>query len=89
MRSLPPIRPPFTSEQIETIAIWLAANDQAWIRDVRRAQNGDWSRLSQRVDLLKKPEYEIEDDRPAKIIDTGEAIDLPMSFDDHDRSKPQ
>ena len=63
MRSLPPIRPPLTPEQIEIIEIWLAANDQAWIRDVRLAQNGDFSRLNQRVDLLKKPEYEIEDER--------------------------
>ena len=65
MRSLPPVRPALTSEQIEAISIWLAANDQAWIRDIRRAANGDWSRLNQRVDLLEKPQFEIEDDELA------------------------
>jgi hypothetical protein len=62
MRSLPPIKPPLTLEQSEMIAIWMAANDQAWIRDIRRARDGDWIRLNQRVDLLAKPQYAIEDD---------------------------
>jgi hypothetical protein len=62
MRHLPPIKPPLTLEQSEMIAIWIAANDQAWIRDIRRAANGDWIRLNQRVALLAKPQYAIEDD---------------------------
>jgi hypothetical protein len=66
------IRPALTREQARLLDQWIIAHDQAWIRDVREARNGDWRRLNLRCELLRKrsaPSYE------PSIATNDEALD--------------